>query len=154
MYRSMYSSPRHWMKVSGQFHAPAALPPEERAPSTHWIGNWVGPRAGLDDVERWRGEKSCPDRHSNSRPLGRPARNQSLYRQRHSGFPYSGGARFESRLGDRVFCLGFFVVFLSPPGQMGGKYFDLAMMISSKFIIHHLLTPYSLHTDIAVKQTH
>jgi hypothetical protein len=25
--------------------------PEERAPGTHWIGGWVGPRAGLDDVE-------------------------------------------------------------------------------------------------------
>jgi hypothetical protein len=25
--------------------------PEERAPGTHWIGGWVGPRAGLDAVE-------------------------------------------------------------------------------------------------------
>jgi hypothetical protein len=24
----------------------------ERAPVTHWIGGWVGPRAGLDDVEK------------------------------------------------------------------------------------------------------
>jgi hypothetical protein len=24
----------------------------ERAPSTHWIGGWVDPRAGLDDVEK------------------------------------------------------------------------------------------------------
>jgi hypothetical protein len=24
----------------------------ERAPSTHWIGGWVGPRAGLDAVKR------------------------------------------------------------------------------------------------------
>jgi hypothetical protein len=23
----------------------------ERAPGTHWIGGWVGPRAGLDAVE-------------------------------------------------------------------------------------------------------
>jgi hypothetical protein len=23
----------------------------ERAPGTHWIGGWVDPRAGLDDVE-------------------------------------------------------------------------------------------------------
>jgi hypothetical protein len=36
--------------VSGQIHAPAALPPGERAPGTHWVGAWVGPRAGLDDV--------------------------------------------------------------------------------------------------------
>jgi hypothetical protein len=24
----------------------------ERAPGTHWIGGWVGPRAGLDAVEK------------------------------------------------------------------------------------------------------
>jgi hypothetical protein len=24
----------------------------EKAPSTHWIGGWVDPRAGLDDVEK------------------------------------------------------------------------------------------------------
>jgi hypothetical protein len=26
------------MEVSGQLHAPAALPRRERAPGTHWIG--------------------------------------------------------------------------------------------------------------------
>jgi hypothetical protein len=26
--------------------------PEEKAPGTHWIGGWVGPGAGLDDVGR------------------------------------------------------------------------------------------------------
>jgi hypothetical protein len=25
--------------------------PRERAPGTHWIGGWVGPRAGLDAVD-------------------------------------------------------------------------------------------------------
>jgi hypothetical protein len=24
----------------------------ERAPGTHWIGGWVGPRVSLDDVEK------------------------------------------------------------------------------------------------------
>jgi hypothetical protein len=24
----------------------------ERAPGTHWVGVWVGPGAGLDDVEK------------------------------------------------------------------------------------------------------
>jgi hypothetical protein len=24
----------------------------ERAPGSHWIGDWVGPIAGLDDVEK------------------------------------------------------------------------------------------------------
>jgi hypothetical protein len=30
--------------VSGQHHAPAAFYPGERAPGTHCIGGWVGPR--------------------------------------------------------------------------------------------------------------
>jgi hypothetical protein len=37
--------------VSGQLHAPAALPPGKR-PGTHFIGGWVDPRAGLDDMEK------------------------------------------------------------------------------------------------------
>jgi hypothetical protein len=28
------------------------LYPGERAPGTHWAGSWVGPRAGLDAVEK------------------------------------------------------------------------------------------------------
>jgi hypothetical protein len=31
---------------------PGSFTPGERAPGTHWIGSWVGPRAGLDDVEK------------------------------------------------------------------------------------------------------
>jgi hypothetical protein len=27
---------------------PGCFTPRERAPGTHWIGSWVGPRAGLD----------------------------------------------------------------------------------------------------------
>jgi hypothetical protein len=37
------------MEVSVQLHAPATLP-REKAPGTHCIGGWVGPRAGLDAV--------------------------------------------------------------------------------------------------------
>jgi hypothetical protein len=40
------------MEVSGQLHAPAALLPGERAPGTRWIVGWVGPRAGLNGVEK------------------------------------------------------------------------------------------------------
>jgi hypothetical protein len=39
------------MEVSGQLHAPAALPPGKGPPGTRWMGGWVGPRAGLDAVE-------------------------------------------------------------------------------------------------------
>jgi hypothetical protein len=35
------------MRVGGQRHAPAVLPPGKR-PGTHCTGDWVGPRAGLD----------------------------------------------------------------------------------------------------------
>jgi hypothetical protein len=31
---------------------PRPLYPRERAPSTHCIGGWVDPRAGLDDMEK------------------------------------------------------------------------------------------------------
>jgi hypothetical protein len=36
--------------MSGQLHALAALS-QRKAPSIHWIGSWVGPRAALDAVE-------------------------------------------------------------------------------------------------------
>jgi hypothetical protein len=42
---------------------PQPLYPRGKAPGTHWIGGWVGPRAGLDDVGR---ENSWPYRDSNS----------------------------------------------------------------------------------------
>jgi hypothetical protein len=41
------------MRVGGQRHAPAALPPGNR-PGTHCTGGWVGPRAGLDGCEKSR----------------------------------------------------------------------------------------------------
>jgi hypothetical protein len=36
------------MEVSGELHAPAALPPEKE----HWIGGRMGPRVGLDAVAK------------------------------------------------------------------------------------------------------
>jgi hypothetical protein len=33
------------MEASGQLHAPAAFPPRERVPGTHWIGGRVGPQS-------------------------------------------------------------------------------------------------------------
>jgi hypothetical protein len=38
------------MEVSGQLHSPAASPSGEKKTNTHWIGGWMGPRAGLDAV--------------------------------------------------------------------------------------------------------
>jgi hypothetical protein len=36
--------------VKGEWSA--SCPGRERAPHTHWIGSWVGPRVGLNDVEK------------------------------------------------------------------------------------------------------
>jgi hypothetical protein len=44
---------------------PGSFTPGERAPGIHWIGGWVGPRAGLDDVEK---RKFFNLRDSNSDP--------------------------------------------------------------------------------------
>jgi hypothetical protein len=38
--------------------------PGERALDTHWIGGWVGPRAGLDEVEK----RKIPSPHGGSNP--------------------------------------------------------------------------------------
>jgi hypothetical protein len=53
------------------------ITPGERAPATHWIGGWVGPRAGLGDVEK---RKFLTLQGLELRPLGHPGRRQSLYR--------------------------------------------------------------------------
>jgi hypothetical protein len=82
MYRSTFSWPRHLMEVSGQLHAPVALPLGERAPGIHWIGGWVNPRVGLDD---WEKIKFLHLPRLEFRPLCRPARSQSLYRLRYPG---------------------------------------------------------------------
>jgi hypothetical protein len=56
--------------VSGQLHAPAALPPGKEPPGTHWIGGWVDLRAGLNEMEK-RKFLTLPGLEL--RPLGRPA---------------------------------------------------------------------------------
>jgi hypothetical protein len=55
---------------------PGRFTPEERASGTQWIGGWVDPRAGLDDVEK---RKFLTLLGLELRPLSRPARSQSLY---------------------------------------------------------------------------
>jgi hypothetical protein len=50
--------------VSGQRHAPAALFPQERTTGTHWIGGWVGLRAGLDTEVNEKSFASAGDQTS------------------------------------------------------------------------------------------
>jgi hypothetical protein len=61
--------------VGGECSAsrPALFNPGERAPGTHWIGSWVDPGAGMDDVEKGK----CSTLPGlGLRPLGRPACSQ------------------------------------------------------------------------------
>jgi hypothetical protein len=60
---------------------PGRFTPGERGFPTHWIGGWVDPRAGLDDMED-RKFLTLPGLEF--RPLDRPARSQSLYRLRYN----------------------------------------------------------------------
>jgi hypothetical protein len=62
------------MEVSGQRHAPAPLYPRGKNTGTHWIGGWVGSRAGLNAEARRK--ILCPCRGSNP---SRPLRSQLLY---------------------------------------------------------------------------
>jgi len=57
------------LEVSGQLSCTGHFTPRERAPTTHWIGGWVGLRVGLDAVEKSNIPLAC--RESNT---GRPAR--------------------------------------------------------------------------------
>jgi hypothetical protein len=52
------------------------LYPQRKSPGTHSIGGWMGPITGMDDVEK-RKFLTLPG--FDLRPLGRPARSQSLY---------------------------------------------------------------------------
>jgi hypothetical protein len=76
MYRSTFSSST---LVGGEWSAsrPCRFTPGERAHDAHWIGGWVDPRAGMEDAEN---TKLLTLPGLELRPLGRPARSQSLYR--------------------------------------------------------------------------
>jgi hypothetical protein len=56
---------------------PRRFAPGERAPGVHWIGAWVGPRAGLGDMEKRR--------YLTLMGLELRARSQSLYLLRYPG---------------------------------------------------------------------
>jgi hypothetical protein len=63
--------------VGGEWSASLSsrFTPGEIAHDTHWIGGWVGPRAGLDDVEE---RKFLTLSGLDLRPFCRPARSQLL----------------------------------------------------------------------------
>jgi hypothetical protein len=71
--------------VSDQLHAPATLPPG-KSPRYPLYRRLLNPRAGLNDMEKWK-FFTLPGLELRS--LGRPARSQSLYRLRYPGFKQS-----------------------------------------------------------------
>jgi hypothetical protein len=81
MYRSTFSWQWH---VAGERSAlrPGRFTTGERAPGTQWIGGWMGPRTGLDDVRR---RKFLILPGLELRTLRRPASNQLLYRLGYPG---------------------------------------------------------------------
>jgi hypothetical protein len=56
----------HILRPGGEWSASrlGRFTPGERAPSTHWIGGWVGPRAVLDMVVK----RKIPSPHWKSNP--------------------------------------------------------------------------------------
>jgi hypothetical protein len=92
---------------------PRSLYPRGNSPpGTHWIGGWVGPTTCLGDVKR-RKFLILPELEL--RPLGPPARSQSLHRLRYPGSLYPLGRRinypgvgvFLRNIGDDLWLYGF-----------------------------------------------
>jgi hypothetical protein len=71
--------------------------PGRFTPGTHWIGGWVDPRAGLDDMEK---TKFLTPPGLELRPFGRPASSQSLYRL---SYPVSRHGMVHDRLAQGKF---------------------------------------------------
>jgi hypothetical protein len=139
MYRYTFSLPLRYLEVSGQLHAPVALP-LEKSPSTHWIGGRMDLRAVLDNMEKWQ-YFTLPGLEL--RLLGLPTRTQSYtdcttvslpvyrlhwskilsfrmwswvdhptYRRKKS--PPSSGLRNESGSKERSWCFLLIGLFLDP----------------------------------------
>jgi hypothetical protein len=72
--------------VRGEWSAsrPGRFTPGERAPGTHWMEGWVGPRTTLDDMEK---RKFLPLLGLKLRSLGRPVCSQLLYQLHYPGSP-------------------------------------------------------------------
>jgi hypothetical protein len=83
---------------------PRPLYPRERALGTHCIRGWVDPRAGLNDIEKWK-FLTLPGLQL--WPLGRPARSQSLYRLRYPGALKKSSVSFFFTAVRKSFCFEY-----------------------------------------------
>jgi hypothetical protein len=72
-YRSTHSLTSALDEGEWSASRPGRFTPRERAPGTHWIGGWLGPRAVLDAVVKRKIPSHC--RESNPRtPIVQPVR--------------------------------------------------------------------------------
>jgi hypothetical protein len=69
-------------KICGDDLQPQPLEDNELHIALHWIGGWVDPRAGLDDMEKW---KFLPPPGLKLWQLCRPACSQPLYQLSYPG---------------------------------------------------------------------
>jgi hypothetical protein len=142
---------------------PQLLYPGERAPGTHWIGGWVGPRAGLDvpviikqyEVWYWLG---CRDKNAyrilvgNSLgkwPLGRERmtcaaltrRSCEAGRSEQDGVGVMLLTCIQESLGSNLWQDNGYpemlVVLLRPSGQMVGQHLDEATTVSFRIVSVH-----------------
>jgi hypothetical protein len=120
---------------------PCRYTPEERALGTHWRGGWVGPRAGLEDVEK-RKFLTLPGLEF--RPLDRPARSQSLYRLRYIYIYIIQFRRQESML--QIYTL---LLLKSMAFQFSLlSYFTLCLAFIFSFCPHHVLRESHYSEDV------
>jgi hypothetical protein len=77
MYRSIFFLTSALAGGEWSASRPDRFIPGVRAHGSHWIGGWVDPRVGMDDVEK---RKFLTLPRLELRPLGRPVRSYSLYR--------------------------------------------------------------------------
>jgi hypothetical protein len=81
------------MEVSGQLHAPAALPLEKGPPGTDWIRGWVEIRASCNISAEIGFEVFT----ALTVEIVTSYRFAGGYRNAHAADSYAGGARLESR---------------------------------------------------------
>jgi hypothetical protein len=118
--------------VCGQLHTLAALPHGETASGTHWIGGWVGPRAGMDAVEK------INFFHCRGSKPGRPASSPS---QMNRGF-YS-----------RDWTISVMISALLLPGTSHPRRRTTVLMTSTHWEFHGtdiVVLPYLVHSDCGI----
>jgi hypothetical protein len=124
------------------------LHPRERTPDTHWIGGWVGLRAGLDAVVKKKILSPCRESNPDCPTRARVQKTSHSYNEhgnqiKHRNLVGGGGQKSRSLLG--CYCVPFPVCRLTiltgiPGGIILGEYLNVSqyrfLLNPSQFIIH------------------